>query len=410
MLVDQAPWYAIGPGVGLVLVGMLAFVNVRMGVLGGVTDFVERAGGRSQALGWKGWFLVGIIAGGLLFRVLAGAATTGGDRLWLAVVRVRRGRPADRPRAAVRGPADRLRRQARRRLHVGQRSQRRVVRLSRERRRHGHIHGHRHRREPGDRGARMTSAKAVSAGFGVVFGFLLSWGQLTDPAVIQEMLRLESAYVFLVMGSGIAVGFTGVRLLRRASFRAVLNGELVSWPTERPQPRHVVGSVLFGLGWALSDACPGPIAAQLGQGSRLVGVHGRRRGGRCGALPVAADRGLARLAQRGSPGGEHPPAGGLAPPPVYARPSEGLMVVSSSLPSDPTTSRASLRHPWRARAASGRSTGSWRRTRTPAVAAGIAGTVARSGSPSSRSFGCTWTAIACASRRDLRRRAGIEGS
>ncbi len=112
----------------------------------------------------------------------------------------------------------------------------------------------------------MTSAKAVSAGLGVVFGFLLSWGQLTDPAVIQEMLRLESAYVFLVMGSGIAVGFTGVRLLRHANFRAVLNGELVSWPTERPQTRHVVGSVLFGLGWALSDACPGPIAAQLGQG------------------------------------------------------------------------------------------------------------------------------------------------
>ena len=112
----------------------------------------------------------------------------------------------------------------------------------------------------------MTPAKAASAGLGVVFGFLLSWGQLTDPAVIQEMLRLESAYVFLVMGSGIAVGFTGVRLLRRASFRAVLNGELVSWPTERPQARHVAGSTLFGLGWALSDACPGPIAAQLGQG------------------------------------------------------------------------------------------------------------------------------------------------
>ena len=85
MLLDQAPWYAIGPGVGLVLVGMLAFVNVRMGVLGGVTDLVERAGGRSEAIGWKGWFLVGIVAGGLLFRLLAGAATTGGDSYgWLS--------------------------------------------------------------------------------------------------------------------------------------------------------------------------------------------------------------------------------------------------------------------------------------------------------------------------------------
>ena len=112
----------------------------------------------------------------------------------------------------------------------------------------------------------MTRVQAVSAGFGVVFGFLLSWGQLTDPGVILQMLRLESAYVFLVMGSGIAVGFTGVRLLRRARFRAVLTGEPISWSTARPERRHVAGSVLFGLGWAFSDACPGPVAAQLGQG------------------------------------------------------------------------------------------------------------------------------------------------
>ena len=79
MLLEQAPWYAIGPAVGLVLVGLLAFVNVRMGVLGGVTDLLERASGRTPVLGWKGWFVIGIVLGGLLFRVLAGAATTGGS-------------------------------------------------------------------------------------------------------------------------------------------------------------------------------------------------------------------------------------------------------------------------------------------------------------------------------------------
>lgn len=112
----------------------------------------------------------------------------------------------------------------------------------------------------------MTRVKATSAAFGVLFGFLLSWGQLTDPDVILRMLRLESAYVYLVMASGIAVGFVGVRLLRRFRFQAVLTGEPVSWPTVRPQRHHVAGSALFGLGWALSDACPGPVAAQLGQG------------------------------------------------------------------------------------------------------------------------------------------------
>jgi len=85
VLLEQAPWYAIGPAVGLVLVGLLAFVNVRMGVLGGVTDIVEKASGRTPMLGWKGWFVIGIVLGGLLFRVVAGAATTGGTSYgWLS--------------------------------------------------------------------------------------------------------------------------------------------------------------------------------------------------------------------------------------------------------------------------------------------------------------------------------------
>jgi uncharacterized protein len=82
---DQAPWFVVGPAIGLVLVGLLAFVNVRMGVLGGVTDLVERAGGRKPSVGWKGWFVIGTALGGLLFHVLAGARTTGGDGYgWLS--------------------------------------------------------------------------------------------------------------------------------------------------------------------------------------------------------------------------------------------------------------------------------------------------------------------------------------
>jgi uncharacterized protein len=112
----------------------------------------------------------------------------------------------------------------------------------------------------------MTRIRVASAGFGVVFGVLLSWSQLTNPNVIRNALQLEDPYMYLLMASGVAVGFVGVRLLRRFRARAVLTGEPVSWSTVRPERRHVVGSVLFGLGWAISDACPGPIVAQVGQG------------------------------------------------------------------------------------------------------------------------------------------------
>jgi uncharacterized protein len=46
----------------------------------------------------------------------------------------------------------------------------------------------------------------------------------------------------------------------------VLTGEPVAWSREAPRRPHVVGSVIFGVGWALADACPGPIATQVGQG------------------------------------------------------------------------------------------------------------------------------------------------
>ena len=46
----------------------------------------------------------------------------------------------------------------------------------------------------------------------------------------------------------------------------MLTGEPVRWTTVRPRREHMIGSVLFGVGWAVADVCPGPIAAQLGQG------------------------------------------------------------------------------------------------------------------------------------------------
>ena len=110
------------------------------------------------------------------------------------------------------------------------------------------------------------SRKVVATAFGVAFGFLLSWGRLTDPGVIREMLLLQDAYVFLMMASAVLVGFLGVRVARVVVGRALVTGEPIAWAEVPVERRHVAGSVVFGLGWALSSACPGPITAQLGQG------------------------------------------------------------------------------------------------------------------------------------------------
>ena len=102
--------------------------------------------------------------------------------------------------------------------------------------------------------------------FGAAFGFLISWGQFTDPDRIRDMLLLDDLYLYEMMLSAMAVGFIGTRLLRRRRARALITGDPVSWETARPEPRHIVGAAIFGLGWAVANTCPAPVAGQLAQG------------------------------------------------------------------------------------------------------------------------------------------------
>lgn len=112
----------------------------------------------------------------------------------------------------------------------------------------------------------MTRVGLVAAVIGLAFGFVLSWSGMSDPDVIRRGLLFEEAYLFLLFFSAMATATAGVRLLRAVHARALVTGERIGWERLQPERRHVVGSVLFGLGWSIADACPGPIAAQLGQG------------------------------------------------------------------------------------------------------------------------------------------------
>ena len=82
-LLDRPAWYVLGPMIGLVVVGLLATINERFGVLGGYSNVVERVTGRSPVLGWKGWLLVGVVIGGLVFGLLAGGSPISDGYGWL---------------------------------------------------------------------------------------------------------------------------------------------------------------------------------------------------------------------------------------------------------------------------------------------------------------------------------------
>lgn len=108
--------------------------------------------------------------------------------------------------------------------------------------------------------------KAAGLLFGIGFGFVLGWSRLTDYDVIHEMLLLHQFDVFLMMGAAVATAAVAARLLRALGARSLVGHEPIAWSVTRPARNHVIGGLLFGVGWAVSGTCPGPVAAQLGRG------------------------------------------------------------------------------------------------------------------------------------------------
>ena len=112
----------------------------------------------------------------------------------------------------------------------------------------------------------MTRTRIAGALIGIVFGVVLSWSGMTSPDIVREGLLFGDSYLFLFFAAAVSTAFVGLRLLKRKAPPALLTGETVQWDPVEPERRHVVGGVIFGIGWGISGACPGPIATQLGQG------------------------------------------------------------------------------------------------------------------------------------------------
>ena len=111
--------------------------------------------------------------------------------------------------------------------------------------------------------------RLAALALGAVTGFVFAWARMTDPNTFHRMLALDSPRIYLLMAAAVGVAFVGARLLRGG--RALLStGEPINWRPSPPTRSHIVGSILFGIGWGISDACPGPTAAQLGAGRILA--------------------------------------------------------------------------------------------------------------------------------------------
>ena len=110
------------------------------------------------------------------------------------------------------------------------------------------------------------TARWAGLAVGLVFGVTLSWSGLSSPDVIRDALLFKDSYLYFLFASAVVVAALGLALLRRAERRALLADARITCEPEKPARRHYVGAAVFGLGWGIADACPGPIANQVGQG------------------------------------------------------------------------------------------------------------------------------------------------
>lgn len=106
---------------------------------------------------------------------------------------------------------------------------------------------------------------------GMLFGIILVKAQVVSWFRIQEMFHLQSFYMYGVIASAIAVGMLSLQIIKRFNIKTI-NGEPVIFPEKTFSWGNVWGGLIFGLGWAVTGACPGPLYALTGSGFLVMGV------------------------------------------------------------------------------------------------------------------------------------------
>jgi uncharacterized membrane protein YedE/YeeE len=104
---------------------------------------------------------------------------------------------------------------------------------------------------------------------GILFGILLVKAEVISWFRIQEMFRLESFHMYGVIGSAVAVGIISVWLIKKFNIKTV-HGEAIELHPKQFNKGQIIGGLIFGFGWAITGACPGPLFALIGNGATVV--------------------------------------------------------------------------------------------------------------------------------------------
>jgi uncharacterized membrane protein YedE/YeeE len=106
---------------------------------------------------------------------------------------------------------------------------------------------------------------------GIAFGIIFVKAEIISWYRIQEMFRLQSFFMYGVIGSAVMVGALSVFLIKKFNIKT-LSGEKIVFHNKEFNKGQIIGGLIFGFGWAITGACPGPLFAQIGSGATVIAV------------------------------------------------------------------------------------------------------------------------------------------
>ena len=111
---------------------------------------------------------------------------------------------------------------------------------------------------------------------GILFGIVMSKSEAISWFRIQEMFRFQSFHMYGIIGTAVVLGAIITYLIKKYRLRDIQGNPIVFTPKEKSVSRYLLGGTVFGLGWALVGACPGPLFVNLGHGylAFLVAIVG----------------------------------------------------------------------------------------------------------------------------------------
>lgn len=101
---------------------------------------------------------------------------------------------------------------------------------------------------------------------GIIFGIVMAKSEAISWFRIQEMFRFQAFHMYGIIGVAVVLGVIGVYLIKKFKLRDISGNPIVFYPKDKSIIRYLIGGSIFGMGWALSGACPGPMVVNIGYG------------------------------------------------------------------------------------------------------------------------------------------------